>query len=120
MGVIMGLWTKLFGSGNARTPSEFDGKPAIYGGDGSSIESAIVVNCASVEMEKSVIRQYISERHGEEGTHWTFGIRAALSPPKDRPDRYYRRFEIELSDGKKAGYTFDCTRSHRGIQALLK
>ncbi len=115
----MGFLSKLFGSVKSGPADEFKGKPPIYGGDGSTIKDAIVVNCAAVSTENHVIDRYISERHGVEDSDWTREIIFVLSPPPEAPDRYYRSVSIKTKSGQKYSYIFDCTRSHRVLAKML-
>lgn len=46
----------------------------FLGGDGSSMESPVYINCASGSMAETLIDRFISERHGEKDIDWNVGI----------------------------------------------
>ncbi|MGW8122228.1 hypothetical protein ACV07N_06165 [Roseivirga echinicomitans] len=108
----MGLFSKLFKS----KPKELDittpdFKP-VTGGDAASIETAAIVNCASMGIANSLINQFISERHGTEGEEWKRGMEHFIDTP-EIPSGNIRCIHVDLGEDSCA-YYFNVSRPMKG------
>jgi hypothetical protein len=83
------------------------GRVRFTGGDGSSIENAIIIIGAENEKEAAQAEiAYISKKHGEKDRSW----KPRLQGDFRRNGRSYVEYQIEdLAAGTKAAYFFDIT-----------
>ena len=112
----MGLFDKLFGGGKKKR-NPLDDKPPIYGGDGSSVDQAVVINCASMGMANRLIDNWIAERHGQEGTDWTRGVEMFLDSAESDPPTL-RSIGVQTQNGQSANYVFNVGRPMRASMKL--
>lgn len=97
---------------------ELDKLPALFGGDGSSADTPIIVNAESNAMAGRLILDYISELLGRFGEEWRI---ASLKKVKTaEPDQYVERHVVEDLDGNRTSFYFDLSRSHGGSVGLLR
>lgn len=115
----MGFFNKLFGGKDEARTDPLGGKPPMYGGDGSSPEQAVVVNCASMGTANHLIDRFISERHGEKGKDWQRGIEMFVNAP-DVAEYTIRSIGVELSNGGRESYFFDVSRPMSGSKNVAK
>jgi hypothetical protein len=116
----MGLLDWLFGkTRNAGAQQNEDSLPPLYGGDGSSVEDAVVVNCASTGMANQLIDQFIAQRHGEKDRDWERVVEAFVNGD-DLPVDTIRAIGIVTNDRKAMTYYFDIGRVIRAMDAMAK
>jgi len=104
----MGLFDKLFGR-NKKQGHPVDGKPPAFGGDGSTAEEAVVVNCASMGMANRIIDNWISERHGEKGDDWKRTVEMFLDHGQSYPPTL-RLIGVETKEEEEPRYVFNIGR----------
>ena len=115
----MGFLRKLFGGEDTGKNDPMSSKPALYGGDGSTPEKAVVVNCASMEMAQRLIEQFISHRHGEKGQDWHRGIDMFVNTPVTK-EYTIRSIGVQLSDSEDTSYFFDISRPMSASKDVAK
>lgn len=111
----MGFFEKLFGR---KKKNDYDSKPAIYGGEGTSIGDLAIVNCASPQMAYAIIDNFISKRHGKKEEDWNEGMRLIKSDCSGESN--IREIIVELKDGNKISYFFDVSRSMKVAAMMAK
>lgn len=108
----MGIKEWLFGSpAPVPTPHPDSDKPPLFGGDGLAPETAVIVNCASTAMARSLIGQFVSKIHGQHGSDWEHGPEFFVRKP-GIPDFTVRAVGIKLSNGEYVTYYFNLARPH--------
>jgi len=100
----MGIFSKLFGGGNARGGATQ--KPPIHGGDGLSDQTPAIVNCASMSVANTLIERFISDACGD---GWERGIEFTVVNAKDS-SKSLRLICVTRADGSEAKFYFDLTR----------
>ena len=115
----MGIFDKIFGGLFGKSKKEkLDAKPSAFGGDGTSPEEAVVVNCASMGMANRIIDNFISERHGEKGDDWNREFEMFHSSPiEDSPT--IRMIGVKLSESESRDYYFNITRPMGATMDLI-
>lgn len=81
------------------------GDDEIAGGDGTSRESAVVINATSSAVGIPAEYEWIEARFGERGSAWDVHLRFHGG----LPEKYYETFVIELADGTLHTIHFDIT-----------
>lgn len=116
---IMGIFSKIYESLFGKSGKEkLDEKPSAFGGDGTSPEEAVVINCASMSMANRIIDNFISDRHGEKGDDWSRGIEMFHnSPMEDGPTT--RMIGINISDDESRNYYFNVSRPMGATMDLI-
>jgi len=106
----MGFFDKLFGGLFGKSKKEkLDSKPSTFGGNGTSPQEAVVVNCASMCMASRIIDDFISDRHGEKGDDWNREFEMFHSSPiEDGP--IIRMVGFKLSKSESLEYYFNIIR----------
>jgi len=99
-----------------KTP-DYNAQPPIGGGDGSTKEQVIVLNCASIGMAQMLINRIISEKFGKKGIDWKGGIEM-FAPGANGPDSYIRILTFSLKNGIRERFYFDLTRSMKVVDKL--
>lgn len=107
----MSFFSRFFGS---KTKHPYDDKPPIHGGDGGSVSSPIIVNCASMGMAKSLIDEFITEKCGE---NWIREVEYTTRVP-DKSDKLLKVINIETYDGKKLSFYFDLERPIAAVSKM--
>lgn len=97
---------------------ELDKLPALFGGDGRSINAPLIVNSTSQAMSKRLVRNYVSKILGQHGTEWRF-IQTEVMKSSPIEGHIERQVAEEL-DGHRTVFYFDFSRSHGGSLALLR
>lgn len=86
-----------------------DGKPPVFGGDGSTAEDAVVINCASMGMANHLIDNWISDHHGEKGEDWERTVEMFLDQGQANPPTL-RSIGVETKEGEDYSYVFNIGR----------
>lgn len=102
----------MFGLFRKRTPFE-----AISGGDGSSPQQAMVLNCASVGMARKLIDDVLSNELGVEDRDWTNVLEFFL-PDANGPERFIRCIVVKVPPDGKRNFYFDMTRAMRVLDKM--
>jgi hypothetical protein len=89
----------------------------LYGGDGLTSETAVVVNCASMATADTLINRFITQKHGQQG--WQRGLEMALTPASS-PSKTIRSVVITLADKTQTTYYFDITRPATATMKLVQ
>ena len=107
----MSMFSYIFGRKNRddSRDSNDDSKPPIYGGDGSSRNEAVVINCTNMTMGNELINRFISEKNGEINKDWNRAMEYFVSSP-DVPGNTIRCVSIERKDETTLSYYFDVSR----------
>ena len=113
----MGIFSSLFG-GNQGKGNRSQPVQSLTGGDGTSLGSAVVVNCAGMSMANRLIDRFISERHGEKDSDWERGAEFFETRYANDPTRV-RVVTALLADGGNKQYWFDVTEPMAGSMAVL-
>lgn len=115
MGIFSEIYESMFGKSEKE---KLDEKPPTFGGDGTSPEEAVVVNCASMSMANRIIDDFISDRHGEKGEGWSRNFEMFHnSPMEDGPT--IRMIGIKLSDDESRDYFFNVSRPMGATMDLI-
>jgi hypothetical protein len=81
--------------------------PAGYsGGDGLSVETAVVIEATSSFVGVAAEYEYITKQHGPKGTAWKLESQALVS----EGGKPYDMIKIKLSNGESKSYYFDISR----------
>jgi hypothetical protein len=91
----------------------------ISGGDGSSFEQAVIIDCASTGMAHMLISRFLSDKHGVEGKDWDSGFEF-FAKGANGPERFVRLLSISLRDGTKREYYFDISRAMKAFETMRK
>jgi hypothetical protein len=108
----MGLLSKLIGLKKTSRP---DDNPPLYGGDGMSEHSPVIVNCASITMAQHLIDKFINEKCGVD---WRRGDEFTLESP-NKPGKLVKAISISKSNGSEARYYFDLSRPLNNAVKML-
>jgi hypothetical protein len=81
------------------------GQGMYSGGDGGSIETAVVINTASSLVGVPAEYQYVSDRHGQEDIEWSLESQTVM----EQNGKYYDVLKISLRSGESKSYYFDIT-----------
>jgi hypothetical protein len=84
------------------------------GGDGTSIETAIVINTANSFLGIPAEFKYIVKKHGQRDINWTVHLQSVLK----KDGRSYDRLDIELIGGELKSYYFDITQFYGRYRLL--
>jgi len=113
----MGFFNKIFGRSKPSKKS-FDDKPPIYGGDGTTEQNAVVINCASMGMANNLMDRFISERHGDKETDWNRTVEFFLnSDQQSTPE--IRFLGIKCNNGDEHQYYFNVSRPMNVANKIL-
>lgn len=116
----MRFFSWLFGKkGEKRSRQDPDSLPPIYGGDGSTVTNAVIVNCASTDMANCLIDQFISQRHGKKGSDWNRTLEMFVDA-EGLPMDTVRAVWIKTQHGQELVYYFDIGRAIRALDSLAK
>jgi hypothetical protein len=102
---------------NRRKKSTHIEKP-ITGGNGKTLEQAVILNCSSPSTVNMLIEKFISELHGKIDVDWSLSSSIITSDNKNQPN--FKKVEIETVDGKCEEYYFDISKSIGFIKNLIK
>jgi len=91
----------------------------ISGGDGSTLEQAVIIDCASTGMAHMLISRFLSDKHGVEGKDWDSGFEF-FAKGANGPTRFVRLLSISLRDGSKREYYFDISRAMKVVDTRRK
>jgi len=94
-----------------------DQNPPLYGGDGLTAETAVIVNCASMATADTLINRFIAQKHGQQA--WQRGVEMTLTPAAS-PSRTVRSVAIILADKTQTTYYFDVTRPAAATTKLVQ
>ncbi len=83
--------------------------PSLYGGDGLTADTAVVVNCAAMTTAVDLMAYFISKRHGELGSELTEGLQMSVVDGKD-PAKSVRSITVDIPSGDRVTYYFDLSR----------
>lgn len=97
---------------------ELDRLPPLFGGDGLSENSPVVVNATSRALSERLIKDFISQTMGKSGVDWKT-VETALIVSPDR-DGHVECRVAESLDGQRREFFFDLSRSHGGSLSLLR
>jgi hypothetical protein len=115
MGIFSEIYESLFGKSEKQKLAE---KPSTFGGDGTSPEEAVVVNCASMSMANRIIDDFISDRHGEKGDDWSREFEMFHnSPMEDGPT--IRMIGVKMSNDESHNYYFNVSRPMGATMDLI-
>jgi hypothetical protein len=115
MGIFSEIYESIFGKSEKQ---KLDEKPSTFGGDGTSPEEAVVVNCASMSMANRIIDDFISDRHGEKGGDWSREFEMFHnSPMEDGPT--IRMIGVKLSNDESQTYYFNVSRPMGATMDLI-
>ena len=73
------------------------------GGDGSTIENAIIINAQSTIDGVVAEYQYISNKHGERNSDWKLKYQFLIK----KNDRHFDAIVVKLKNGQELTYYFD-------------
>ena len=73
------------------------------GGDGSTIENAIIINAQSTLDGVAAEYKYISNKHGERNRNWS--LKYQFLTKKD--DKHFDAMVVKLTNGQELTYYFD-------------
>jgi hypothetical protein len=76
------------------------------GGDGLSVETAVVIEATSSFVGVPAEYEYVTKIHGPKGAGWKLESQALVS----RDGKHYDVLKITLSTGESKSYYFDITR----------
>ncbi|HUH36500.1 MAG TPA: hypothetical protein VL027_01005 [Spongiibacteraceae bacterium] len=82
------------------------GHPPLYGGDGLTAQSPVIVNCASLSTAQSLMDKFISERCGDT---WERTLAASLAG-HETSGKLIRLLHVRTPDGVDHEFYFDLTR----------
>ena len=102
----MGFWDSFKRSCGTLNPerSETAGDHAIYGGgDGSSMDTAVVIHASSTRVGIHAECAYVALRHGQSGRDWTPESQSLLA----QDGRHFDVVNIKTRDGCVVSYYFD-------------
>lgn len=98
----MKLFKNLFRKRNSKRLN----KTAYSGGDGSSEENAVIINCDNSLFGISYEYSYIEDLYGKPNEDWTVKLQSLIH----KNEKSYDKIEIELKNGYKNIIYFDITR----------
>jgi|SRR6516164_5688469 hypothetical protein len=79
---------------------------ALYtGGDGTSVETAVVINAPNTSFGVHAEYQYITSKHGPKGTGWTLESQALMA----RDGKHFDVLKIKIGTEELRTYFFDIT-----------
>lgn len=81
------------------------------GGDGSTLENAVVVNAATEQKGVPAEYNYISAKHGQRGRNWQLHSRSV----EEKNGKHYEIMDIITSEGEHRPYCFDITEFYGNI-----
>lgn len=90
--------------------------PAVSGGDGLDSKTAAIINCASLEMARFLVEQFISERHGEVDVDWSYGPQFCF---EGESGERLRCMIVNLPTGECLTYFFDYQRPLEVLSHML-
>lgn len=76
------------------------------GGEGQSIETAVVINATSPLIGVAAEYEYVTSRHGQQNAGWSLESQALIQ----QNGRLYDVLNIKLSSGESRSYYFDITK----------
>jgi len=88
--------------GNAAGSARSDGVK-YSGGDGSSMERAVVIHATSSAAGVQAEYTYLSERHGQQGQEWGLESQALM----EEDGRHFDALNVKTRDGQDLTYYFD-------------
>jgi hypothetical protein len=80
-------------------------QPLYSGGDGKSIETAVVIGARSSMVGVSAEYEYVGARHGKRNVDWKLESQALIN----QDGKSYDVLKINLNDGESKTYYFDIT-----------
>lgn len=113
----MSFFSRLFEKTRGKARETLDDLPPVYGGDGSTPNNAVVINCASTGMANHLIDDFLSKKHGRKDADWKRTIEFFVNG-EDIPFDTIRAVGIETRDGKTLTYNFDIGRSVRNLDHM--
>jgi hypothetical protein len=114
----MNFLSRLFGS-KKTSYKELDKLPLLYGGDGNSPQTPVVVNCCSVNSKDILINGFLVKKHGVKGTDWHSGGDYFVNE-EGIPEYSIRAVIVTLADGTSRTYYFDISRPMNVAMKLMK
>ncbi len=82
-------------------------KQGMYaGGNGESIETAVIINTANSMIGISTEYKFITSRYGQKDVDWTLEIQTVMRSG----NRQYDVVVIKLKDGQEKSFYFDITK----------
>lgn len=106
----MGFFSRFFG-GKSNTDDE---KPAMYGGDGLTQSSPVIINCASMGVAQTLMERVINSHCGKD---WTREVEFSLKDPND-PQKSLKMISVVTQDGSKHSFYFDLSRPVKNAMKL--
>jgi hypothetical protein len=100
MGILNFLWRRQNPS-EQRTPTT--GGVRYSGGQGASMEDAVVIHADSSMVGVLAEYGYVTERHGRKGTDWVLEFQALI----EHEGKHFDCLHIKLTDGCRVSYYFD-------------
>lgn len=91
----------------------------ILSGDGLTIETAAIPNCASLGMAKAIIDDFISKKHGQKNVDWTPSFEYFING-ENIPEFTIRAYCINLKEGNGVTYYFNICRQEKNAILLGK
>lgn len=89
----------------------------ISGGDGSTLEQAVIIDCASTGTAHMMISRILTEKLGVEGTDWDCSFQC-FPKGANGPERFVRYLSISLRDGSQREYFFDISRAMKVVDSM--
>ncbi len=80
--------------------------PKFGGGEGSSLETAVVINANSSITGVRAEYEYLTQQHGQRGADWDLDSQSLMT----HGGKYYDVLNITLRKGGKRSYYFDISR----------
>lgn len=75
----------------------------VSGGNGDSVEEAVVINAPNSEIGIPLVYDYLARRFGMQGRDWHFRKQSLLQ----EKGRCYDRLDVTLADGAERSVFFD-------------
>ena len=75
------------------------------GGNGESIDTAIIVDASNTMIGVPAEYQYIIDKHGQKDINWSLESQSVM----EKDGRNYDRINIKLNNGNSKCYYFDIT-----------
>jgi len=99
--MLMKLFKNLFKKKNSLALN----KKAYSGGDGSSLENAVIINCDKSLFGISFEYSYIEYLYGKQNEDWTVKLQSLIH----NNEKSYDKIEVELKNGSNNIIFFDNT-----------
>ena len=96
----MSIISRFFGS---KKKDGYNDKPPIYGGDGLSDTSPVIINCSSMSMAQALIDSFISKQYGN---GWERVIEFTIANPNDT-NKPLKLIRVKTADGNEHKLYFD-------------